>query len=252
MLKPRPDGHAPDPAAPRRVAGSVALTGVSQGVSMLAGAVLAILVAAVFGSTPETDGFFVAYALYALFVLLAQSVRTSLPARLVEADSILGAFDRYLAGMALVFAASGVVFLVLADPVATWLTGSADGPAHATAAESLRILWPALGGQLFAGLAAALLGIAGDFGRAALAYAAGGLTVIATFLALEGPHDVRALPVAVVAGTVVTLVPLVHGVFRMGWRGPRIGAGGLARGAVTAVATTVVSSASAVLPQALF
>src|SRR5437867_1393516 len=167
MLKPRPDGHPPDPAAPRRVALSVVFTGASQGVSMIAGGVLAILVAALFGSTAQTDGFFLAYGVYSLLVLVAQSTRTAIPARLLETETLFGAFDRYLAGAALLFLASGVALLGFAGPLATLLTGSDAGPAHAAAAESLRILWPAVGGQLFAALAAAMLGVAGDFTRAA-------------------------------------------------------------------------------------
>src|SRR5919201_4042654 len=187
----------PDPAEPRRVAVSVALTGASQAVSMVAGGVLAVVVAAYFGSTPQTDGFFVAYGVYSLLVLVAQSMRTSIPARLLESETVFAAFDRFLAGAALIFLAGGVAMVVLGAPVAALLTGSGSGPAHATAAESLRILWPAVGGQLFAALAAAMLGLAGDFGRAALSYAAGGLTTVASFVMLEPALGVRALPVAV-------------------------------------------------------
>ena len=246
-MKPRPDGHPPDPAAPRRVALSVVFTGASQGVSMIAGGVLAILVAALFGSTAQTDGFFLAYGVYSLLVLVAQSTRTAIPARLLETETLFGAFDRYLAGAALLFLASGVALLGFAGPLATLLTGSDAGPAHAATAESLRILWPAVGGQLFAALAAAMLGVAGDFTRAALAYAAGGLATIGAFLALHGPFGIRALPVAVVIGTLVSVCPLAHGLVRIGWRPAPAGSGALG-----AARIILVSSTAGALSQVLF
>ena len=44
---------------------------------MVSGGIIALVVAATIGNTPETDGFFAAYGVYAMLVAFAQSTRTT-------------------------------------------------------------------------------------------------------------------------------------------------------------------------------
>jgi hypothetical protein len=203
----------------RRVAASVALTSVAQIATMLLGGVLAVLVAARFGSNARTDGFFAAYGVYAMVILLAQSMRVTVVPRLLDGqngEASFEAFNRFVAAVVLIFAVLGVVFLALGDPLSGLLTGDAE--AQSTARTALAVLWPAAGFQLFAALAAAMLGVFGDYVLAALSYAVGGITSIASFLLLEGSLGIDSLPVAVLIGSSVTAAPLAVSLTRRGWR----------------------------------
>ena len=71
-----------------RLAGNTLVTSVSQIVTMGLGAILAFVVVFAFGKTDKTDGFFTAYGVYGVLVIVAQSLRTTLLARLVEAPSL--------------------------------------------------------------------------------------------------------------------------------------------------------------------
>lgn len=203
---------------PRRVARDVALTGLSQSAIMVAGGVLAVLVAAKFGGSAETDGFFAAYGVYSIIVLFAQACRTSVVAIIVASPNHYRAFDRLLGSAALVFAATGVVFVGLGETFAALATGSLPEASRSVATHALLVLWPAAGAQLFAALAAAMLGVLGNFTRAAFAYAAGGITSIAAFLALEPVLGIDSLAVAVLLGSAVAAVPLAIALMRTGWR----------------------------------
>ena len=88
------------------------------------GALLALLVLFVFGKTPKTDGLFTAYAVYGVLLMLAQSLRTTIVARLVEAPSLWAAFDHYLGAVLALALAAAVPLVVLADPLAHLLTGA--------------------------------------------------------------------------------------------------------------------------------
>jgi peptidoglycan biosynthesis protein MviN/MurJ (putative lipid II flippase) len=226
-----------------RVVGSVVLTSVAQASAMALGGVFAVLIAARFGSDARTDGFFAAYGAYGFVVLLAQSTRLSLVPKLV--DEGFEAFGRYLAAAAVIWAATGVLFVLAGVPLAALLTGNET--AQDNAREALLILWPAAGAQLFASLTAAMLGVLDDFARAAFAYAAGGVTSIAGFLVLAGDLEVAAVPVALLAGSLVTAVPLGWALAARGWR-PR----GALAGSPRRAGWIVVGAASVAVPQLLY
>ena len=64
---------------------------------MVSGGIIALVVAAAtIGNTPETDGFFAAYGVYAMLVAFAQSTRTTVVARMTEGVGRFDVFDRYL------------------------------------------------------------------------------------------------------------------------------------------------------------
>jgi len=205
----------------RRAVLGVGTTSLGQIVVGVTSGVQAILVATKFGITSATDGFFAAYGVYSLVVLLGQSWRTTLVARMVESNSPFSSFNRFCGAAGLVFAACGILFVGLGAPLASLLTGGLPPDAAATAREALLILWLAAGGQLVAALAAAALGIRGDYGRAALAFSAGSLVSIGGFLALEPAWGITALPSSILIGTAVTVTPLLHAMYRAGWRPSR-------------------------------
>jgi peptidoglycan biosynthesis protein MviN/MurJ (putative lipid II flippase) len=209
------------PKATRRAVLGVGATSLGQVVVGVTSGVQAALVAAKFGVTAATDGFFAAYSVYTLVVLVAMSWRTTLVARMVEADSPHGSFNRFCGAAGLVFAVCGILFVALGGPLASFLTGDLPPVATATARDSLVILWLAAGGQLVAALAAAALGIRGDYVRPAVALSAGSLVSIAGFLALEPFWGITALPSAILIGSVVTVTPLLHAMWRAGWRPSR-------------------------------
>jgi peptidoglycan biosynthesis protein MviN/MurJ (putative lipid II flippase) len=227
------------------VASAVALTSVAQASAMALGGVLAVLIAARFGGDARTDGFFAAYAAYGFVVLVGQSTRLTYVQRLV-ADRF-AAFNTGLGALGVLWGATGVVFVAAGAPVSALLTGNPTAEDHAR--EALAILWPAAGAQLFASLAAAMLGVLEDYVRAAIAYLVGGLTTIAGFLALAGPLDVTAVPVAVLAGSLVTAAPLGWALSRRGWR---LGRPRAVSGAAARAARMVLGAASVAVPQLLY
>ena len=171
------------------------------GVAVLFGAALVgILIARRFGASASTDGFFVAHALYAVFLILAQSLRMTTVPRLIDGD--IGArFNTELRGIALVFAGSGALFVAAGLGLAPLV---ASGDALRTFQVALLVLWPAVGLQLFAGLGAAMLATWGDYRVAALAFAAGAVANVAGFLALTPPLGVNGIPAALVVGATVS------------------------------------------------
>jgi O-antigen/teichoic acid export membrane protein len=195
----------------------MAATGLGQSFVSLASAIQAVLVGAIIGTSAGTDGFFAAYGLYALMVVLAQSWRTTIVARLTESGSRYSAFNHFCGAAVLIFLASGVLFVALGAPIASLLGGGRPEAEH-VAREALLILWPAVGGQMVAALAAAMLGLLGNYGRAAFAFPAGGILSIGAFLALEPSLGLTALSLSILVGTAVTLVLLVAALLHSDWR----------------------------------
>ena len=129
-------------AAPARVAGSALVTSLSTIAAMAMGGLLAIVVLLLFGKNARTDGFFAAYGVYAVIIALAQSLRASAVARLVQGD-LFENLDRLIGASVLILLASGVVLVGLGDPLAELLTGEGSGVAHDAARTALAILWGA-------------------------------------------------------------------------------------------------------------
>jgi peptidoglycan biosynthesis protein MviN/MurJ (putative lipid II flippase) len=185
------------------------------------GGLLAIVVLLEFGKGPDTDGFFAAYGSYAVLLTVAQSLRASVVARLVERGTLHENLDRFLGAAALVFLASGVVLVGLGRPLADVLTGNLGNEARDAAQTALAILWLAAGAQLVAALAAATLAVRGQFALPGLAYVLGGLTSIAFVLALSGAMGVDAVSVGVAIGSALTAAAMLLQLMRAGYRPSR-------------------------------
>ena len=209
-------------AAPAgHVGRNAAIASVYQVASMAAGGVLAVLVAVLVGNDARTDGFFAAYGIYALVVVFAQSARTTVVARLVEGETPFGQLDRFFGGALLVIAGLALLLGPLGGALASLATGDLPGEARDTARTALLLLLPAIAAQVFAALGAAMLGALGDFGTPGLAFTGGGVLSIAAFAALEPALGIDGLAVALLIGSVLSLVLVTAGLVRRGWRPSR-------------------------------
>jgi hypothetical protein len=147
-----------------------------------------------FGHGVKTDGFIAAYAVYLALVLVAQALRVVvLPdfARSVP-EKRLGA---ELAGWTIALGVPSVALVAVAIAAPHWAAGVIDGNAggRAYAAQLLPWLVPAAAAQIVAGLGASALAAVEDYGTAAIAFSVGA-----------------------VAGLVVTIALLDHGVVAFG------------------------------------
>jgi peptidoglycan biosynthesis protein MviN/MurJ (putative lipid II flippase) len=221
----------------------VALLGI-QGV-----AALAILVT--FGKGVETDAVFAAYGVYGMLVVMCQTLRLTVVARIVESPSPNAAFDRFLgAGLGLLVVA-GIVQIGLGEPLARVLTGDLGPHAVNVARGTLAILWVAVAGQLIAALGAALLGVRGEFRYTGLSYVAGGVVNIALLLGLSGPLGVLSVATGVAAGTMLSATAITLQIRREGYRMDRGRVLAGAREWRTSV-LLVIASAATVLTQLNF
>jgi peptidoglycan biosynthesis protein MviN/MurJ (putative lipid II flippase) len=201
-------------AAEGRTARNVAVLSLGHAAVMALGGVLALLIAHFFGRSARTDAFFAAYGLYSVALVFSQAFRLTALPRLVE-DRDDEVSNRLLAGVGVVIVLAAVPMVLLAEPFGELL---ADEDPTGVATESLRALWPALGGQLLIGLLAALLLVRGAFGVIGLGYVASGLTSIAVFVALEGELGIQAVSVALGASSISLAVVFFVVLARQGWR----------------------------------
>ena len=184
----------------------------------VAGAVLARK----FGRSPETDGFFAAYAVYVLLVLAATAFRIVVLPALARAAHA-GRLAAEVTGYALAFLIPGVPLVLLStfasEPCARLLTGSLPASAQHTAAHALVWLIPAAMAQVFAGLAASSLAALDDYGVAAFSFAAGAIAALVVFVVFADAHGPVALAWGLFAGALLSLTILLVALLRR--RGPR-------------------------------
>jgi peptidoglycan biosynthesis protein MviN/MurJ (putative lipid II flippase) len=239
-----------DPPADR-IAGSVAITAGAQLVAMATGTVVAILVVAEFGKGARSDGLFAAYGVYSVLVMLAQSVRLTMVARLIEGAGLWSNLDRFVAAMLLAAGAGAVVLVGLGEPVAELLVGSLGNEATDTAQTALAILWLAAAAQLLAALFAASLGALADFTTPGLAYAAGGLASVAFLLLLEGELGIDAVATAVALGSALTFCIIGARLLQAGYR-PHLGVLAPRLNAVRAIGQVVAGAVGSLLWQVAY
>jgi peptidoglycan biosynthesis protein MviN/MurJ (putative lipid II flippase) len=207
----------------QRIAGSVAITAGAQLVAMATGTVVAILVVAEFGKGASSDGLFAAYGVYSVLIMLAQSVRLTMVARLIEGAGLWKNLDRFVAAMLLAALSSGVVLVGLAGPLAELLVGSLGDRATDTARTALAILWLAAVLHLMAAVFAAALGAVDDFATPGAAYSVGGLASVVFLVVLESELGIDAVAAAVVLGSFMTFCITGARLLAVGYR-PRAGA----------------------------
>src|SRR4051794_6870827 len=207
------DGEAAkDYRAPARSAlSSGVLTGVSLGVISLAAAAGAAILSHEVAKGPETDGFFAAYGVYLVLVLVASAFRfVVLPAltRAQERGELAAQLLRSGVAFATIAVPALVVALVFPDEVASVLTH--DAAAQHAAAHALVWLLPAAVAQLYAGLVASALAARNSYAVAAVGFAVGALSATALFAFLVSAHGAQALGWGLALNGAVSLaVPLV-------------------------------------------
>jgi peptidoglycan biosynthesis protein MviN/MurJ (putative lipid II flippase) len=216
-----PGASAASPTGERRVARSGLVTAVSLIVTMALGGLLSLLIALEFGKSATTDGLFAAYSVYGVLALVAQSLRTTMVARLVEGRSLSASIDLLLGPIVVLLLACAVPLVLLGAPLASLLTGDLGEQARDAARPALAILWLAAGGQLIAALSAAALGTLDEFGLPALAYVLGALTAVISLLALEPALGIDAVATGVLIGSLVTAGLVLGRLLRRGYR-PRL------------------------------
>jgi len=196
------------PATRKSAVRSGALTALSSLAVAGSAAGAGILLAHLFGRNERTDGLFVAYGVYLVLAIAAQSFRTVVLPQLTREAAALGSETRaYL----LALAGAGVVavgmVVALAGPLGRALTAH---PASADVA-SRALPWLVAAGflQLVAALAASALAARDSYEVAAFAYSVGAVLALVLFAALHD-HGEVSLAWAITANGVVTAgIPLV-------------------------------------------
>lgn len=204
---------------------------------MVFGGVLALLVGQTFGKNTETDAFFVAYGVYTVGLVMAQTFRLAAVSKVVNAPGprtetvMLGA-------VAILVLAAGVPMVGLADPTAGLLIASdptGAGPA------ALRVLWIALAGQLAGAMLAMFLATRGAFLAQGIAMLSTGVVVLGTFALLQGSLGIAAASISLAATGVWIAIAMFLILWRGGWR-PAAITGALVREMVREASTLLFAS----------
>jgi hypothetical protein len=171
------------------------LTGISTAAVSGSAAVLGVILSRKFGHGVKTDGFFAAYGVYLALVLVAGSLRVIVLPRFVQAREAgrLGAeVGTWAAALAIPLALVTVVAVAWPHGVASAL--ASDQAARDQAAQLVPWIVPSAVAQILGGLVASALAALDDYEWAAFGFAAGS-----------------------VAGVVLTLALVSHGVVAFGW-----------------------------------
>ena len=184
------------------------MTAVSTVAMGAAAAATGIVLARKFGRSAETDGFLAAYGVYLVFALTAQTLRIVLVPELTRAerDGRLALETRsYASAIALVAVPSTVTVAAVTHPFAHALTAGLPSIAASTAERSLPWLVGSGFAQILAALAAAVLAARGNYLVSAVGFAAGAVSALVVFLALESAHGPVALAWGLALGAAISL-----------------------------------------------
>ena len=201
-------------AAPVPTGRQVVLIAVGQGVLMVLGGVLALLVAQRFGKNEQTDAFFSAYAFYAVGLTLVQAFRLSAVSPLVR-ERGPEMITRMLGAIAIISLGLAVPMVMLAEPMGAVLVVRDPGD---LAARTLRILWLTLTCHLFAAMLAAILAVRGRFTVIGLAPLLSGIVSIGVFLVLAPELDILAAAWGLAASALWIAGASSVVLLRSGWR----------------------------------
>lgn len=171
------------------------LTGISTAAVSGSAAVLGVILARKFGHGVKTDGFFAAYGVYLALVLVAGSLRVLVLPRFVAARAS-GRLPSEVATWALALAPplALVTVLAIAWPHGIASALSSNPAARDQAAQLLPWIVPSAVAQIYGGLVASALAALDDYEWAAYGFAGGSI-----------------------AGVVLTLALVGHGVVAFGW-----------------------------------
>src|SRR5215212_345748 len=211
-------------ASPRRSAlASGFLTAISLSVVTGLSAVVGVVIAREFGRGPETDGFFAAYSVSLVLVLVGTAMRVAVIPPLARARAA-GTFGRELGSYAVAIAVIAIPALLLALLAADWLAGQLTGGlpdvSQGVAADTLRFVVPAAVAQIYAALAASGLAAHDSYGTAAAGFALASLAGLGLILLLVDEHGISAVAWGMLAnGALALAIPLLALTRRASLRG---------------------------------
>jgi hypothetical protein len=186
------------------------LTAISTAAVSGSAAVLGVILARKFGHGVKTDGFFAAYGVYLGLVLVASSLRVIVLPRFVAARTAgrLGAeVGTWVAALAVPLAVVTILAVVWPHGIATVLTS--NPAAQENAAQLLPWVVASAVAQILGGLAASALAALDDYQWAAFGFAGGSVAGVVLTLALVG-HGVVAFGWGLALnGALSLLIPLV-------------------------------------------
>jgi peptidoglycan biosynthesis protein MviN/MurJ (putative lipid II flippase) len=192
-------------------------------------AVVGVVIAREFGRGADTDGFFAAYGLFVVIVIVATGFRIVALPSLARAHGEQRLAAETL-GWAVSLAALALPAVLLALLASGWvaglLTGNLPDAARDTAASVLPWMVPAAILQLYAALAASALAALDDYGTAAVGFVVGSVSGLALILLRVDADGIVAVAWGMfLNGALALLVPVVA----LAARGrPRLGAPGRA------------------------
>lgn len=193
--------------------GALAISG-GQAALMLSGGVLALLITQFFGKGAGTDAFFTAYGFYVIAVALAQTLRLTALPRLM--GDVTGEQESRLVAAAVAMAAAAAVpMLALAGPLGRLI---ANGDPSGVAAETLRMLWPALALHLLAGVLVPMLALRGIYTSIGLAFVLASIAGVLSFLLLQPEFGLQAVSLGLAISAALLAFSLVLTLHREGWR----------------------------------
>jgi len=193
------------------------LTGISTAAVSGSAAVLGVILARKFGHGVKTDGFFAAYGVYLALVLVAGSLRVIVLPRFVAARAagrLSGEVGTWAVALAPPLAL--VTLLAVAWPHGIASALSSNPAARDQAAQLLPWIVPSAVAQIYGGLVASALATFDDYGWAAFGFAGGSIAGVVLTLALVG-HGVVAFGWGLALNGVLSFgIPLVPLVARRG------------------------------------
>jgi hypothetical protein len=208
---------------PRAAEGAMRLKHAHAGLAMAvatfamaaASGIQALLYLNSFGVDGRTDGFFAAFALYAIFGVFSQSIRVTAAPLLVGDDARLSGRE-FAATLALIALPVAIATVPLAGPLAGLLApGLGDAGSNVTA-DALPLLGGAMVLQLWAAGAATVLAVHDRFRAVATAYTLGAVAGLLTYLAVVDSTQELSLGWSMLAMAVVTLAVMLAGLRGVG------------------------------------
>lgn len=186
--------------------------------SMAAGSGLqALLYLRAFGVNSRTDGFFAAFALYAIFGVFSQSLRITSAPLLVGARPRIG-IGLFAAALAVIAVPVAVLTGPLAGELGRVLAPSGTAVSRSVTVSALPILGGAMILQLWAAGGATVLAVADRFRAIASAYAGGAGAGLVGYLALEPVAHEQVLGYSMLimaAGTFALMLVPTHASWRL-------------------------------------
>jgi hypothetical protein len=208
-LAPEPIAHKDDLRTKHAHAG-VAMAVATLAMAATSG-IQALLYVSSFGIDARTDGFFVAFSLYAIFGVFSQSIRITSAPLLVGQKPRMA--PRQFAATLVVIALPVAIFTVpLAGLLAELLAPGLGSNGRSVTESALPILGGAMILQLWAAGGATVLAVRDRFDRVAVAYIAGAVAGLVVYLAISGATGELSLGWSMLGMAVVTSAAMLDGV----------------------------------------